>query len=188
MRPSRIGRRPRVLARPAFSDRADGSGLRPPSLLNEALKLVGVAAEFLAQELDRDLAVEFRVLSEKDLAHSALADKGDDPVLVDDRSLFHLWSMKSRRKACPDADTGPLSNAAPSSRQNILVLSRPHSGHRFIRYSPKRIRNRSSTLSMVCGETLPSNLTSLDVDIERTSSHLIKLVIVNPPSGGVIWT
>src|SRR5882762_2790275 len=52
----------------------------------------------------------------------------------------------------------------------------------------RRIRNRSSTAAKVRGETLPKRLTSLSFETDLMSSHLTKLVIDKPPSGGSILT
>jgi hypothetical protein len=46
----------------------------------------------------------------------------------------------------------------------------------------KRIRRRSSTASMVIGDIRPKRFESRSLEIERISSHLIKLGLVTPPS------
>jgi len=51
-------------------------------------------------------------------------------------------------------------------------------------YTPMRMRRQSSTLRIVAGETSPHLDVRRSVEIERTSSHLIKLFSLTPPSGG----
>ena len=50
------------------------------------------------------------------------------------------------------------------------------------------MRSRFSTSSIVVNDTFPSRRPNLLIDIERTSSHLIKLGTLNPPSGGKTGT
>jgi hypothetical protein len=47
-----------------------------------------------------------------------------------------------------------------------------------------RMRRQSSTLRIVAGETSPHLDVRRSVEIERISSHLIKLFSLTPPSGG----
>src|SRR5678815_408446 len=55
-----------------------GSCLR---FLDKAIQFVRVFAELIVQELDRDFAIEFRVLGEIDFTHAAGSDLGNDAVM-----------------------------------------------------------------------------------------------------------
>ena len=46
------------------------------SFLHKTIQFIRIFAEFIAQEFDRDLAIELCVLSKINLAHPALADLG----------------------------------------------------------------------------------------------------------------
>lgn len=50
------------------------------------------------------------------------------------------------------------------------------------------MRNLSSTIIMLAGETTPHKSESLSMLRERISSHLMKLRCVSPPSGGLTST
>src|SRR5262245_12107244 len=54
--------------------------------------------------------------------------------------------------------------------------------------SPSRVRMMSSTLLMVCGVTLPKRLINLLLSIDLIASHLMKVALSIPPSGGSMRT
>jgi hypothetical protein len=58
----------------------------------------------------------------------------------------------------------------------------------FFGYKFKRMRSLSSTIINVVGETVPHSSKNLSILIDRTSSHLMKLRCLSPPSGGLTST
>lgn len=69
-----------------------------------------------------------------------------------------------------------------------LSISTENDGDNFFTYNPKRMRSLSSIIFIVVAETTPHFWSSLSTLMDRTSSHLIKLVCVSPPSGGLTST
>jgi hypothetical protein len=55
-------------------------------------------------------------------------------------------------------------------------------------YKFKRIRSLSSTIINVVGETVSHSSKNLSILIDCTSSHLMKLRFLSPPSGGLTST
>jgi len=60
-------------------------------LAPEALDELAILGEAAVQDLERDLALQVRVLGEPDVGHAAGADPSQDPVTaVDDAPLVYL--------------------------------------------------------------------------------------------------
>ena len=55
---------------------------------------------------------------------------------------------------------------------------------KYLHYSPIKILSLSSTNASVSEDTVPHRFSSRSTEIDLTSSHLIKLGIFTPPSGG----
>ena len=85
-----------------------GGGAR---LLGEAPKAVLARRIPREQQLERDLALEFRVVGEIDLAHSAGTDQGTDFIAAEAMTGFERHT--SNRVPRPPGDGGHLAEVAP---------------------------------------------------------------------------
>ena len=95
-----------------------GGGAR---LALEALPAVGVAGQFAGQHLQRDAPLELGVFGEVHLAHAALAEQFEDPV-VTERAANHAWGNSL---GTPD------STPASSSRSVVVGGLQPAGALRY---------------------------------------------------------
>ena len=73
-----------------------------------------------------------------------------------------------------------LLRTADSQRKVFEMIGR----WRRTPHKSNRIRSRSSTSSKVDADTAPQRWASRSFDTERTASHITKLFVFTPPSGG----
>jgi len=91
------------------------------------------------------------------------------------RMQTKTWAWRQVRKILRERSRNPNREVWESPS----VLRR-----RGCQYSPIKILSLSSTNARVSEDTVPHRFSSRSTEIDLTSSHLIKLGIFTPPSGG----
>ena len=99
--------------------------------LLEALSVVGVVGEEVGQHLDRDVAVQRRVVGAVDRGHAAAADALQHPVGAEGVSLLQLHRSSPMRTSRPSSGGAAASAIVQSS-------SAPMASRRAMKPSPAR--------------------------------------------------